>query len=741
MRRTPDAAVITTTLARILVLAVALILLPGPVAAQEDATEPNDMAEPDDMAEPTAAAEPAAAAGASATTGATVQAGASVELSAALPEDVPAYDGTMDKEAWKRRYRKYNSWQGPVGGLRLMDPSTGASGSVRFQLGIEGFGAKSWLSDDDDIEQIAQSLSISWSAMEVLEIYGSVSNNSVVVNQRDFASDDEDRRVENDYHSMGDALLGVKAGWWASPVINLGGDLGLMLPNRAGAVGVVFDAIGVRLRGGMLADFRQLESRVPLLGRINLSYLFDHTEMLVEETEKERFEILTDVPEDEEKEMRHLVTRSERFGQGVNRVDQLGIGLGLEVPIALADEFSLQPLLEWQWGFPINRRDFLCPSPKPVDSSDDAATDGAQYEDDSCLKKEGASAFPMTLDIGMRVVTPVRGLSALLGANIGLTGTSSFVRELAPTAPYRLYLAVGYDYDARPPEPVIVEKPVEVAEKAPPTGRVAGTVMIQGSEDPVAGAAVTFAGHEELSPLQSGEDGRFFSYPFEAGSEVEMEVSHPQYEPARCSALIPAEGGDAQSWCVMVPLPDTGEIKGRVVDLWGAPVPGARVELRGPSAVLSTTDESGAFQEKAGAGRYEARVEADGYLIRASSFTLEPRGSVSPELVLVSRPPKARVSVQGQQIRVAGQIKFLPGTGDLDPKSEPLVAELADLLHRELSILRIKIEGPSAGTKGDEMLPLTRALAVKQRLVNMGVEPERINVAGGKGANVKITIE
>ncbi len=737
MRRTPDAASNTLILAPALALTLALSLAPDETAAQQEQTP----------------AEPPAGAEAEATAEASVQAGASVDIAAALRDEDPLADSQLyDKAAWQRRYRKYNSWQGPVGGLRLMDPSTGAPGSVRFQLGIEGFGARSWLTDDDDVELIAQSLSISWSAIEFLEVYASVSNSSVVVNQRDYATDDEDRRVENDYHSMGDAYLGVKGGWWVTPVLNLGGDFGLMVPNRAGAVGVTFDAIGVRLRAGMLADFRELESRVPLLGRFNLSYLFDHTEMLIKQTERERFANLTDVP-DKDKESRHLITRSERFGQAINRVDQLGLGLGLEVPIALGNEFSLQPMMEWHWGFPINRRGYLCPSPRPVDSGEDAATDATDatdatnatdatpYKDDGCLKKEGVSAFPMNLDLGMRVVTPIRGLSALLGGTIGLTGTSAFVRELAPNAPYKLYLAVGYDYDARPPEPVVVEKPVQVAASAPPTGRVAGTVMVQGSEDPVAGAAVTFVGHQELSPLQSGQDGRFMSYAFEVGSEVEMEVSHPEYEPARCSARIGDEGGEVQSWCVMAPLPSTGEIKGRVVDLWGAPIAGARVELRGPSAVLSTTDASGVFTEQAAAGNYEARVEADGYLIRSSSFTLQARGSVAPELVLAQKSSPAKVSIKGQQIRVVGQIKFAVGSGDLLPQSEPLVAELADLMHRNPEIIRIRIEGPSAGARGDEMLPLTRALAIKQRLVNMGVAPERINVAGGKGANVKITLE
>jgi hypothetical protein len=39
-----------------------------------------------------------------------------------------------------------------------------------FQLGIEGFGAKSWLTKGYHVERIAMSLSISWSANEFLEV-------------------------------------------------------------------------------------------------------------------------------------------------------------------------------------------------------------------------------------------------------------------------------------------------------------------------------------------------------------------------------------------------------------------------------------------------------------------------------------------------------------------------------------------------------------------------------------------
>jgi outer membrane protein OmpA-like peptidoglycan-associated protein len=347
----------------------------------------------------------------------------------------------------------------------------------------------------------------------------------------------------------------------------------------------------------------------------------------------------------------------------------------------------------------------------------------------------------MTLDLGIRVVPPVRGLSFMAGVEFGLTGTSSFVRELAPTTPYRVLLAVGYDYDARPGEIRVVEKPVEVADAGPPEGRVSGLITEQGADAPVAGAAVRFTGKEELSAVQSGDDGRFSSYAFEAGSEVEMELSHPAYESARCSALIPAEGGEVETHCWMTPLPETGEIKGRVVDQWGAPVPGARVELSGPSTALITTDENGVFQQQVQAGQYAFKVDAIGYLMRTSSLTLAARGSASPEVMLSARPTPGKVSLQGNQIRINAQFKFMPNSSEPHPSASPLIAELADLLLRNPQINRIRIEGPNPGPVGDGIMALNRAVAIKQRLAAAGVSVDRIDAAGGNTPRLRIAVE
>ena len=61
--------------------------------------------------------------------------------------------------------------------------------------------------------------------------------------------------------------------------------------------------------------------------------------------------------------------------------------------------------------------------------------------------------MPSTFSFGARVFPPVRGLSFLLGFDIGLSGTSTFVRELAPNKPYDVLIAVSYATDVREPPP------------------------------------------------------------------------------------------------------------------------------------------------------------------------------------------------------------------------------------------------------------------------------------------------
>jgi hypothetical protein len=268
---------------------------------------------------------------------------------------------------------------------------------------------------------------------------------------------------------------------------------------------------------------------VPLITRFGLDYYFDNSSNLIEESEKERLSRLSNPPEDPADEYRHMLTPIERFGLGINRVDMLTFALGLEAPLAAATDFYIHPIIEWQLGVPVNRQQFDCL--RPYDANDP----------DSCLDIEGIGSFPQNLTLGVRVLPPVRGLGLLLAADIGLTGASDFVRELSPAKPYDVILALSLNYGERPCRTVVKEVVHEVEavrESASVRGRIKGLVVEQGSGIPVPNAVISYLGHE-LTAQQVSAQGSFVSYSFEPG-EVKFEVTHPEYEPNICTALIPA---------------------------------------------------------------------------------------------------------------------------------------------------------------------------------------------------------
>ena len=114
----------------------------------------------------------------------------------------------------------------------------------------------------------------------------------------------------------------------------------------------------------MTADLRGLAKPIPLIARLNLQYYFDNSSNLIEDVEAARLANLDDpAPCDDPatcEESRHLLTNVERFALGINRTDFFNIGLGFEAPIRVAEDFYLQPLVEWVWNIPVNRQGYDC---------------------------------------------------------------------------------------------------------------------------------------------------------------------------------------------------------------------------------------------------------------------------------------------------------------------------------------------------------------------------------------------
>lgn len=286
-----------------------------------------------------------------------------------------------------------------------------------------------------------------------------------------------------------------------------------------------------------------------------------------------------------------------------------------------------------------------------------------------------------------------------------------------------------------PPELRVVERPVAPAPPLPPPevkkGRVKGLVVEEGTETPVAGATVTFTGRD-VSPIQSMDDGSFVGYEFDPG-EVLMEITHDEYEPGTCTAVIPEEGGDVEQRCILVPLPKGGSIEGLVTGPAG-PVSGARVELIGPVSERLITDDWGVFKvAQAPAGTYTANVDHDAYMYKTEQFEVLVRETARPEIVLTEKPKKTLVTVTREEIKIQEQIFFATNKAVIKPESTGLMTQIADVMMRHKEILRVEIQGhtDSRGSDSYNMdLSQRRAEAVRNWLLQAGVEASRMESRG-----------
>ncbi|MBO6936198.1 MAG: OmpA family protein [Deltaproteobacteria bacterium] len=666
---------------------------------------------------------------------------------AAIDDDEDEDDDEEDESVRERLFRAQNTYLGPTGGLHVVDAGSGAVGSFRVQLATDFFFANDFIVQDDDADHIGGSLSISWTVHEMVELFASVQSYAN-------ANDQEDPEL---FQVLGDTHLGIKAFYRVLPFLTVGGDLDLALLNTVGDIGLVFKSTSFGIRGNVTADLRGLDNPVPFIARLNLQYFFDNSNNLVEDVEQARYDNL-DMPapcgsgEDCE-EFRHLLTPVERFALGINRTDFFNIALGFELPLEVGEDFYLQPLVEWVWNIPVNRQGYDClyrPAERELGL------------DDGCLAEQGVGSFPMNLTLGARILPPVEGLSFLLAADVGLTGKKrdQFVRELAPNAPYNLYLGLAYAYDTvepPAPEPVVreVERRVEVAAELPLEGRIHGTIVEQGAGTPVSGATIAFNGRD-LTSLVAADDGTFTSYRLPPG-EVLMDLSHPEYNPGQCAATIPeerpqptgtegeaAEGEEAASGeegpmvievrCELVALPRVGGIAGIVKNADGEPVTGASIQLNGPATRTISTGPDGRFTvTDLPPGTYGAVVDADDYLIKTEQLEVIARENAAPTITLVPRPRNALVRLRNRDIQIRRKINFATNSAEILPSSEPLLIEIADVIIRHPELTKLEIQGHTDNRGSDARnteLSQSRAESVRNWLIGNGIDGSRLTARG-----------
>jgi outer membrane protein OmpA-like peptidoglycan-associated protein len=661
----------------------------------------------DATAAPPAAPAPVGAPAAAAPAGAAPAAPADGAAAAEADEDEP--------DAWEVRDRQINESNTITGGsglLRTQHAETGEPGQFRVQFIGEWFQAGFLCTSQfpcpnpsggnpitsDTMNHSGGTLSLGTSLFKIgagtFDAYGAISA---------FANSDSANKPAL-LQVLGDTDIGIRYSAPLGNIVHLGLFTELWLINGTGSVGLDGGGTSAKFGGMGTIDLRGLESKIPLRFSVNPVYYLDNTADVLTSTEQAR-----GTP----------VTRIERFGLGVNRVDQFQILIGAEA--LLADE-RVRPFLEEKIGFPSNRQGYACQTNNP--------------SHDDCLANQ--QVIPSTLTIGGRFFPWKRGFSLLAAVDIGTSGTSTFIEELSPTPPWTLYLGAGWAVDTQDRPPVIqtklVEKPVV---QAAPHGHITGFVHEKDKTDPVVGAIATYRDHAELAPLATGADGKFADDV--APGKYTYDLKADGYKPGSCDATVPPEGGAINIDCPLEGLPRVGIVDGHVRDAeTSQPIAGIQVELRDSQNkdLRLTSDASGGFKfDNVTPGTAQLSVQADGYLVLVTPTDVKARQEDTVDLLLRPKPKDALIKLTANEIQIKQQVQFALDSAVILPESFGLLTEIADTVIRNSQLKRIEVQGhtDNSGTpEHNKVLSEQRAEAVRAWLVQHGAPAERL-VARGYG--------
>ncbi|MBX3262514.1 MAG: hypothetical protein KF782_22730, partial [Labilithrix sp.] len=256
--------------------------------------------------------------------GASTQTGDVRAEAAASQEGAPADRAADPDKDWAEREAKLNEGMTLTGGVGLIHTQHaqgGAPGQFRVDFTTEYFSAGFLCSREfpcrdprnpnnvlqsDSADHIGGRLRLSMQVAKWLDTYLATSAlaNSNPANRPSLLQ------------VLGDSTLGAKAHGKLSNVFHLGGAFELWLVNGTGSVGLDGAGTSAKFRGLATADLRGAEKPIPLRISTNLTYVLDNSGEVVAATETSR-----GAP----------VTRIERFGLNINRVDHFDVHLGAEL--------------------------------------------------------------------------------------------------------------------------------------------------------------------------------------------------------------------------------------------------------------------------------------------------------------------------------------------------------------------------------------------------------------------------
>jgi OmpA-OmpF porin, OOP family len=631
----------------------------------------------------------------------------------APPPSEDAADAS-NKAEWATRDRlvdEANSLTGSVGLLRTQHAETGAPGQFRFGFVAEWFQAGFLCTqkfacpptpgavapiNSDTLSHVGGTFSLGASLFAIgagtFEGYLSTGG---------YANSDAANRPQV-LQALGDSDLGAKYVTSIGDLVHLGLFTELWLVGGTGSVGPDGGGTSAKFGGLATLDLRALESHLPMRFSLNTVYSLDNT---------------GDVIASAERTSGTQVTRIDRFGLGVNRVDHVDLLAGAEF---FAAEERVRPFVEGKILIPYDRQGYVC---DPVNSSNDR-----------CMAND--RVIPTVLTAGSRFYPWKRGFSLLAALDVGLSGTSNFVQELAPVAPWTIYLGAGWAVDTQERPPVIKMRTVEIA-KAPPRGRVVGFIHEKDKNAPIVGAIVAYRDQASLTPLATGADGKFADEV--PPGQYAFDIKAEGYQSGSCEANVPKGGSEVAIDCSLAALPRVGTVSGHVRDADTSQPLGSMVVTlvdAQKKELHLTTDASGGFKfDSVGPGSAELSIVTDGYLALATPVDVTARQSSSVELLLRPKPKHALVAVTATEITIKQQIQFALDSAIILPESFGLLTEIADSIIRHPELRRVEVQGhtDSSGTPDhNRTLSEQRAEAVRVWLLEHGVPYDRL-VAKGYG--------
>lgn len=672
---------------------------------------------------------------ADATSSATVSSNEVAKETVAEPANVPARDYSSVR---------FNSAIGSTGTLHLLAADSGAPGTFRLSYLTSYYAGDGFLcpsrsqcyappagvtADQNTAKRSSSALTLTITPTSFLEA-------SLGIHSHAYS---DNFNAPSVIQALGDTYAGLKVFTprSADQIFSLGWFGQLRLLNSAGSIGV--HAANVLLSGLATADFSNRtnpKQRIPVRLHANIGYLFDNSGSIVSDVESVRH---------------HPISRIERFGFGINRVDSVLMGLSAEYVSTY-----FQPFTEWSLDIAANRQDYTCVARN-------------LSRGDTCLDyAKGMSTTPSRWTIGTHITPHWYGLNATLALDVATSGSKTFVEERSPEIPWSLFLGIGYAVDT---VPVAVQQPPAAPKivqlPAPAERHLLGMVVDEDSNKPVAHAQLEFDGRE-LTGLISRADGSFDSGNLEPG-EYKFKVKAEDYKDGTCSAVIEPDAKDdkpaqpspdtkaektsetkaaqptqlspnvknTEIKCALKQAPALGTIEGTLMDAeTGAPVPHATIRVRDERnrTLELQSDDQGAFRiENVPAGQVHLTVAADGYLPSDSLVEVKKRIEQHAALVVRKMPKKLGVTVSAKEVKLSKQVLFAGSSSAISPESQPIIQELASVLQQHPELLSIEIQGHTddVGSPAfNKRLSQDRADAVRSGLIGLGIDGGRLTVAG-----------